>query len=192
MDNESTNIAYIKAIEIIRDTNQTFFLTGKAGTGKSSLLLNIIKSIPKEFVVVAPTGIAAINVKGETIHSFFSFPLRPLMPNDKEIKKFAIGSDKRNLIEKMQTLIIDEISMVRADIIDSIDYSLRINGGDFNLPFGGKQVIFVGDVFQLEPIARDDNGEKKNNYRNIWRNLFFQGKSIQNFAASSNRIKHQL
>ena len=153
------NKEFQNALELIQISNQTFFLTGKAGTGKSTFLRHIIKTVSKKFVVVAPTGIAAVNVKGVTIHSFFSFPLRPLLPDDFEIKTFSIGSEKRSVIEAMDTLIIDEISMVRADIIDAIDCSLRRNGGNPNLPFGGKQVVFVGDVFQLEPVTSNKTGE---------------------------------
>lgn len=155
------NDEFQNAIILIRETNQSFFLTGKAGTGKSTFLKYVVESIAKNFVVVAPTGIAAINANGETIHSFFRFPLRPLLPEDKEIKIFFENSEKRKIISAMDTLIIDEVSMVRADLIDGIDFSLRKNGGNPNLPFGGKQVIFVGDIFQLEPVALKNTGEWK-------------------------------
>jgi tetratricopeptide (TPR) repeat protein len=98
---------------------------------------------------------------GVTIHSFFQFPLRPLLPEDEDIKIFWKDSEKRKIISAMDTLIIDEISMVRADLIDGIDYSLRKNGGNPNLPFGGKQVVFVGDIFQLEPVTIKNSGEQK-------------------------------
>lgn len=164
------------ALDLIQKTNQTFFLTGKAGTGKSTFLKYITSTVSKKFVVLAPTGIASVNVKGMTINSFFLFPLRPLLPDDSEIKRFAIGSIKRELIEAMDTLIIDEVSMVRADIIDAIDRSLRINGGDKNLPFGGKQVVFVGDVFQLEPVASNKNGEQEIIKRLYTNPYFFNAK----------------
>lgn len=153
------NKEFQNALELIKNSNQTFFLTGKAGTGKSTFLRHIIETVSKKFVIVAPTGIASVNVKGVTIHSFFSFPLRPLLPDDYEIKTFSNGSEKRHVIEAMDTLIIDEISMVRVDIIDAIDCSLRRNSGNPNLPFGGKQVVFVGDVFQLEPVTSNKTGE---------------------------------
>jgi DNA replication protein DnaC len=149
---DTNNIEFQTALELIQDTNQSFFLTGKAGTGKSTFLNHIVETVAKNFIVVAPTGIAAVNVSGVTIHSFFQFPLRPLLPEDDDIKKFWKDSEKRKIISAMDTLIIDEISMVRADLIDGIDYSLRINGGNPNIPFGGKQVVFVGDIFQLEPV----------------------------------------
>lgn len=137
------NKEFQTALTFVKETNQSFFLTGKAGTGKSTFLKYIIDNVKKNFVVVAPTGIAAVNVGGVTIHSFFQFPLRPLLPEDEEIKIFWKGSQKRKIISEMDTLFIDEISMVRADIVDAIDYSLRKNGGDPNLSFGGKQVNLV-------------------------------------------------
>lgn len=155
LDNKNFQMAF----ELIQKTNQSFFLTGKAGTGKSTFLKYIVDTINKNFIVVAPTGIAAINVRGVTIHSFFQFPLRPLVPDDEDIKVFGEGTPKRKIIESMDTLIIDEVSMVRADLMDGIDYSLRINSGNSNLPFGGKQIIFIGDIFQLEPVTTKYTGE---------------------------------
>ena len=158
---ETNNIEFQTALELIQETNQSFFLTGKAGTGKSTFLKHIVETVSKDFVVIAPTGIAAVNVGGVTIHSFFQFPLRPLLPEDEDIKIFWKDSERRKIISAMDTLIIDEISMVRADLIDGIDYSLRKNGGNPNLPFGGKQVVFVGDIFQLEPVTIKNSGEQK-------------------------------
>lgn len=158
---DTNNIEFQTALELIQETNQSFFLTGKAGTGKSTFLKHIVDTVSKDFVIVAPTGIAAVNVGGVTIHSFFQFPLRPLLPEDEDIKIFWKDSEKRKIISAMDTLIIDEISMVRADLIDGIDYSLRKNGGNPNLPFGGKQVVFVGDIFQLEPVTIKNSGEQK-------------------------------
>lgn len=155
------NIEFQTALDLIQETNQSFFLTGKAGTGKSTFLKHIVETTSKNYVVVAPTGIAAVNVGGVTIHSFFQFPLRPLLPEDEDIKVFWKKSEKRKIISAMDTLIIDEVSMVRADLIDGIDYSLRRNGGNPNLPFGGKQVVFVGDIFQLEPVTIRNSGEQK-------------------------------
>ena len=160
MDLDLNNDEFQTALSFIQETNQTFFLTGKAGTGKSTFLKYIVDTISKNFVVIAPTGIAAVNVSGVTVHSFFQFPLRPLLPQDEDIKVFWRNSEKRKIISEMDTLIIDEISMVRADLIDGIDYSLRRNGGNPNLPFGGKQVVFVGDIFQLEPVTITSSGEK--------------------------------
>jgi hypothetical protein len=161
MELDLDNIEFQMALDLIQETNQSFFLTGKAGTGKSTFLKHIVETTSKNYVVVAPTGIAAVNVGGVTIHSFFQFPLRPLLPEDEDIKMFWKNSEKRKIISAMDTLIIDEVSMVRADLIDGIDYSLRRNGGNPNLPFGGKQVVFVGDIFQLEPVTIRKSGEQK-------------------------------
>lgn len=158
---DTNNLEFQTALDLIQETNQSFFLTGKAGTGKSTFLKHIVETVSKNFVVVAPTGIAAVNVGGVTIHSFFQFPLRPLLPEDEDIRVFWKDSEKRKIISAMDTLIIDEVSMVRADLIDGIDYSLRRNGGNPNVPFGGKQVVFVGDLFQLEPVTIKNSGEQK-------------------------------
>ena len=153
------NTEFDAAFDFVENTNLSFFLTGRAGTGKSTFLSKITRKIDKNFVVLAPTGISALNIKGVTIHSFFQFPPRPLLPKDKGIKTFWEGSEKRKLIESLDTLILDEASMVRADVIDAIDFSLRKNGGNPNLPFGGKQIVLVGDLYQLEPIVQGKNEE---------------------------------
>lgn len=169
---DTNNIEFQTALQLIRDTNQSFFLTGKAGTGKSTFLKYIVENVSKNFVVVAPTGIAAINVKGLTIHSFFQFPIRPLLPEDEGIKTFYKDSEKKKLILAMDTLIIDEISMVRVDLIDAIDCSLRKNSENPNIPFGGKQVVFVGDIFQLEPVTIKNSGDQKI-INNIYGSAYF-------------------
>ena len=157
---EFKNNEFIQALNLIENTNQSFFLTGKAGTGKSTFLKHIVKTCSKEFLVVAPTGIAAINANGVTINSLFGFPFRPLLPADDGITIYPPDSTKRELLNKMDTLIIDEISMVRADVLDAIDYSLRKNTNNPSLPFGGKQVVLFGDLFQLEPVVAG-NREKE-------------------------------
>ncbi|MBK9564566.1 MAG: AAA family ATPase [Saprospiraceae bacterium] len=126
-------------------TDDHLFVTGKAGTGKSTLLQIFRNTTKKRVVVLAPTGIAALNVKGQTIHSFFGFPPRLINKSEIEIRKF------NKVYKNLDMIIIDEISMVRADIIDNIDYFLRINR-NINAPFGGVQMIFFGDLFQLPPI----------------------------------------
>ncbi len=122
------------------------FITGRAGTGKSTLLKLFKNTTRKNTVVVAPTGIAALNVAGQTIHSFFGFPPKPLSKEDIKRRKY------RKLFEKLEILIVDEISMVRADLLDNMDYFLRINR-DIDEPFGGVQVVFFGDLFQLPPVV---------------------------------------
>jgi ATP-dependent DNA helicase PIF1 len=126
-------------------TTDHLFVTGKAGTGKSTLLQIFRNTTKKRVVVLAPTGIAALNVKGQTIHSFFGFPPRLINKSEIEIRKF------NKIYKNLDMIIIDEISMVRADMIDNIDYFLRINRS-INAPFGGVQMIFFGDLFQLPPI----------------------------------------
>jgi len=131
-------------------TCQCILVTGKAGTGKSTLLQYFLKNTSKKAVVLAPTGVAAINVAGQTIHSFFGFPPR-------FIHKEAIRPRRNHkLIKRIDTVIIDEVSMVRADLMDGIDYALRINRDRMDLPFGGAQVILFGDLFQLAPIVGED------------------------------------
>ena len=137
------------ALDLIENEGKHLFITGRAGTGKSTLLQLFRNTTKKKTVVLAPTGIAALNVKGQTIHSFFGFPPKPLEPH--EIKKRR----KRSLYKKMELLIIDEISMVRADLLDNIDRFLRINR-EIPLPFGGVQVVFFGDLFQLPPVVASE------------------------------------
>ncbi|MBN2836153.1 MAG: AAA family ATPase [Candidatus Delongbacteria bacterium] len=179
MINDIENKEFQNAFDLIKDTNLSFFLTGKAGTGKSTFLKYIVENVSKNFIVVAPSGIAAINAKGVTIHSFFQFPLRPLLPKDDGIKIFGKSSKKREIISNMDTLIIDEVSMTRADLIDGIDYSLRKNGGMPNLPFGGKQVVFIGDIFQLKPVTNNKSGEDEI-LDEIYQSTYFYGAKIFN------------
>lgn len=134
------------ALDLLEKTNSSAFITGRAGTGKSTLLSLFRNSTHKKVVVLAPTGVAALNVQGQTIHSFFGFPAKPLQKGD--IRKRR----NRKLYRNMQVLIIDEISMVRADLLDNIDYFLRLNREN-NQPFGGVQVVFFGDLFQLPPVV---------------------------------------
>lgn len=145
---------------LLRHTEHPFFLTGKAGTGKSTFLRRSVSQINKAFAVTAPTGIAAMNVGGMTLHALFRLPTRPLMPDDKGIVKFHPESVRYAVLRKMQTLIIDEVSMIRADVMDAIDYSLRKNLGN-PLPFGGKQVLLIGDLYQLGPVVASTNNEKE-------------------------------
>ena len=150
------------ALQIIQYTRRSLFLTGKAGTGKSTFLRYIANNTKKKCVVLAPTGIAAINAGGCTLHSFFKLPFHPLLPNDTQfsIRKIRdtlkYNSEKRKLLQELELLIIDEISMVRADIIDFIDKVLRIYCRNMREPFGGKQLLLVGDVYQLEPVVKED------------------------------------
>lgn len=138
-----------QALDLIAHTNTTFFLTGRAGTGKTTFLKKVREIVPKRFLILAPTGIAAINAGGQTIHSFFGFPFRAMPYGEMG----ELRASKISLLRHADTLIIDEVSMVRCDIIDAIDAMLR-HYCSSNLPFGGKQVIFIGDMFQLPPIVK--------------------------------------
>ena len=158
MDNQELQ----NALQIIQYTNRSVFLTGKAGTGKSTFLRHICNITKKKHVVLAPTGIAAINAGGATLHSFFKLPFHPLLPNDTQYNARNIrgtmkyNQEKRKLLQELELIIIDEISMVRADIIDFIDKILRIYCRNMREPFGGKQILLVGDIFQLEPVVKDE------------------------------------
>lgn len=153
------------AWELLQHTHKSVFLTGKAGSGKSTFLKYIRKNTKKKNVVLAPTGISAVNVGGQTLHSFFKIPFKPLLPDDPEFAPRKIrqtlryNKDKVKIIKELELIIIDEISMVRADIIDFIDKVLRIYSNNMREPFGGKQLLFVGDVYQLEPVVTRDMRE---------------------------------
>ena len=160
---DTTNEEFQKALQIINYTRRSLFLTGKAGTGKSTYLRYICQHTKKKHIVLAPTGIAAINAGGSTLHSFFKIPFHPLIPTDsrfsnrniKETLKY--NSEKRKILREVELIIIDEISMVRADIIDFVDKVLRIYSRNMREPFGGKQLLLVGDVYQLEPVVREED-----------------------------------
>ena len=152
-----------QALQIIQYTRRSLFLTGKAGTGKSTFLRYICSHTKKKHVVLAPTGIAAINAGGSTLHSFFKLPFHPLLPNDTRYNRRNIretlkyNGEKRKILRELELIIIDEISMVRADIIDFIDKVLRIYCRNMREPFGGKQLLLVGDIYQLEPVVREED-----------------------------------
>lgn len=180
---DTDNPEFQNALKLIQYTRQSVFLTGKAGTGKSTFLKYVCQHTKKKYVVLAPTGIAAINAGGSTLHSFFKLPFHPLLPDDpkfqgRKLKDFLkYSSDHRKLIQNIELIIIDEISMVRADIIDFIDKVLRTYSHNLREPFGGKQLLLVGDVFQLEPVVKSDEREILNRfYPNPY---FFSAKVFQ-------------
>lgn len=146
---DRTNVEQRKAFELVANTNTSLFITGKAGTGKSTFIKIIQEEIDKNFLVLAPTGIAALNVEGQTIHSFFGFPLEVVCPGT----GMEVSLEKRTVLLKVDTIIIDEASMVRADLVDGMDRFLRALMKT-NLPFGGKQMLFVGDLYQLPPVVK--------------------------------------
>ncbi|WP_290395718.1 AAA family ATPase, partial [uncultured Duncaniella sp.] len=170
------NPEFIKAWELIQHTRQSIFLTGKAGTGKSTFLRYITSHTHKKHVVLAPTGIAAVNIGGVTLHSFFRIPFKPIIPDDPDFLPDRIKQRMKypgslvKLIREVELIIIDEISMVRADIIDFVDLLLRTYSGNQREPFGGKQLLFVGDIFQLEPVL---SGDMRDILRKFYRDPFF-------------------
>ena len=149
LDQIDFNDEFQHAIDLIEQDSPCLFLTGKAGTGKSTLLHHVRETTTKVTAVLAPTGVAALNVGGQTIHSFFQFP--PTLIDPGSIRK----RQNAKLLQKLETLIIDEVSMVRADVMDGIDTALRLHRDNIHTPFGGVQVILCGDLFQLPPIVRD-------------------------------------
>ena len=153
--NNETRLAW----EIVESTGANLFLTGKAGTGKTTFLKELRRQSPKRMVVLAPTGIAAINAGGTTIHSFFQLPLSPFLPGTSfgrgENKFFRFSNAKRDIIRTIDLLVIDEISMVRADLLDAVDSVMR-RYRNHNKPFGGAQLLMIGDVQQLAPVVKDD------------------------------------
>ena len=162
MELDLDNKEWQDALQIVNYTRRSLFLTGKAGTGKSTFLRYVADNTKKKTVILAPTGIAAVNAGGSTLHSFFRLPFHPLLPNDsrynrrniKETLKYT--SVQRKLLREVELIIIDEISMVRADIIDFIDKVLRIYTRSYE-PFGGKQLLLVGDIYQLEPVVKEED-----------------------------------
>lgn len=177
METLSTAASY--ALRFINQTNRSVFLTGKAGTGKTTLLREIIRTTHKNTVVVAPTGIAALNAGGVTIHSMFQLPFAGFIPEfnlpfqfsdtvkfetkDSLRRHFRMRGDKRAVLQNLELLVIDEVSMLRADLLDAIDYMLRTTRRK-EQPFGGVQVLFIGDLLQLPPVVKNEEWEVLKKY----------------------------
>lgn len=178
----TTNDRYSLAMKLAETTNKHLFLTGKAGTGKTTFLHRLRERTFKRHIVVAPTGVAAINAHGVTIHSFFQLPLRPLLPD--ELKEhvgqtkqlFRFHSEKQKIIRGLDLLIIDEISMVRADILDAIDFILR-TVRKIDRPFGNVQLLMIGDLYQLAPVVRDEDWQLLSNYYES--PFFFESRALK-------------
>lgn len=169
---DTSNVHFQRALQFVNQTNRHIFLTGKAGTGKTTFLRYIRENCFKKMAVVAPTGVAAINAGGTTIHSFFQLPFGPYLPtgsssvNDTQItnehslfRNVKLNSSKRELLQELDLLVIDEVSMMRADTLDAIDTLLRHFRRQLLVPFGGVQLLYIGDLFQLPPVINNAEWE---------------------------------
>lgn len=193
---QQTNPELQLATEFVQFTNRNVFLTGRAGTGKTTFLQQLKKNSPKRMVVVAPTGVAAINAGGVTIHSFFQMPFGPFIPGAKRIDDessmngkpiFKLSREKINILKSIDLLVIDEVSMVRADLLDGIDEVLR-RYKVRSKPFGGVQLLMIGDLNQLAPVVKD---EEWNMLRNYYTTPFFFGsRALQQTDYISIELKH--
>lgn len=175
------------AWDFVENTGRSIFLTGKAGTGKTTFLKTIVAKSRKRPIVLAPTGVAAINAGGMTIHSFFQLPLSPYVPGAKVESKFDFGREKRKIIASIDLLIIDEISMVRADLLDAIDSVLR-RFKDHGQPFGGCQLLMIGDLAQLTPVVTSEDEHMLKPYYDT--PYFFSSKALQQIDYVTIQLEH--
>ncbi len=175
------------AWEFVENTGHSIFLTGKAGTGKTTFLKTVMERSRKRPIVVAPTGVAAINAGGVTIHSFFQLPFSPYVPGAKVESKFDFGREKRKIIASSDLLIIDEISMVRADLLDAIDAVLR-RFREHGLPFGGMQLLMIGDLAQLTPVVTPEDERMLKPYYDT--PYFFGSKALQQIDYVTIQLEH--
>lgn len=177
------------AWQFVKNTGTSIFLTGKAGTGKTTFLRALKDKLPKRMVVVAPTGIAAINANGVTIHSFFQLPFAPYVPNStfKTEGIFRVSKEKQRILRTLDLLVIDEISMVRADLLDSVDMVLR-RYRDRSKPFGGVQLLLIGDLQQLPPVVRDEEWTLLGKYYDS--PYFFSSLALKQTGYITIKLKH--
>jgi hypothetical protein len=175
------------AWDFVESTGRSIFLTGKAGTGKTTFLKAIMEHSRKRPIVVAPTGVAAINAGGVTIHSFFQLPFSPYVPGAKVESKFDFGKEKRKIIASSDLLIIDEISMVRADLLDAIDAVLR-RFREHGQPFGGMQLLMIGDLAQLTPVVTPEDERMLKPYYDT--PYFFGSKALQQIDYVTIQLSH--
>lgn len=183
--NPEMNLAW----QFITETNVSVFLTGKAGTGKTTFLRKLREQMPKRMVVLAPTGVAAINAQGQTIHSFFQLPFGPMVPGAQVERKsyFRVSKEKKNIIKTLDLLVIDEISMVRCDLLDAVDGELR-KYKDRTKPFGGVQLLLIGDLQQLAPVAKETEWQLLAPYYSS--PYFFGSKALQEMKMVTVELKH--
>ena len=182
-----TNIQLRQAWDFVEHTGRSIFLTGKAGTGKTTFLKTVVERSKKRSVVVAPMGVAAINAGGMTIHSFFQLPLSPFVPGAKIEQKFEFSREKRKIIASLDLLIIDEISMVRSDLLDAIDSVLR-RFRDHYLPFGGVQLLLIGDLAQLTPVVTPEDEQMLRGYYDT--PYFFGSKALSQIEYVTIQLEH--
>ncbi|MBQ7471300.1 MAG: AAA family ATPase, partial [Prevotella sp.] len=175
------------AWEFVENTGRSIFLTGKAGTGKTTFLKTVVANSRKRPIVVAPTGVAAINAGGVTIHSFFQLPFSPYVPGAKMESKFDFSREKRKIIASIDLLIIDEISMVRADLLDAIDNVLR-RFRDHYQPFGGVQLLMIGDLAQLTPVVTPEDEQMLKPFYDT--PYFFGSKALQQIDYVTIQLTH--
>lgn len=181
------NLELRQAWEFVEHTGMSIFLTGKAGTGKTTFLKTLKSHSHKRMVVVAPTGVAAINAGGVTIHSFFQLPLSPYVPNVKMEQRFAYSKEKRKIMRTIDMLVIDEISMVRSDVLDAVDNVMR-RFREHDKPFGGVQLVMIGDLHQLTPVVRDEEEKILSEYYNT--TYFFGSKALQSIDYVTIELHH--
>lgn len=184
--NHEMNLAW----QFVASTNVSVFLTGKAGTGKTTFLRKLHELSPKRMVILAPTGVAAINAQGQTIHSFFQLPFGPIIPGKGSAERksyYRVSKDKKNLIKTLDLLVIDEISMVRCDLLDAIDVELR-KYKDRSKPFGGVQLLLIGDLQQLAPVAKESEWQLLSPYYST--PYFFGSKALQQIQYVTIELKH--
>lgn len=190
-EHESKNAQMNLAWQFISSTDVSVFLTGKAGTGKTTFLRKLSERLPKRMVVLAPTGVAAINAGGQTIHSFFQLPFGPYIPGSDRVggknDRFKMSSKKKALIRSLDLLVIDEISMVRADLLDLVDFTLR-QYRDREKPFGGVQLLLIGDLMQLSPVAKSEEWAMlSEHYRTPY---FFSSHALQQMQYVTVELSH--
>ena len=181
------NKELLTAWDFVENTGRSIFLTGKAGTGKTTFLKNVFEKSRKRPIVVAPTGVAAINAGGVTIHSFFQLPFSPYVPGAKVESKFDFSREKRKIIASIDLLIIDEISMVRADLLDAVDNVLR-RFRDHYQPFGGVQLLMIGDLAQLTPVVTPEDEQVLRPYYDT--PYFFGSKALQQIDYVTIQLEH--